>query len=140
MMLAACALYAGYTVALPGGPAVSGLTFFSAVALAAFVTALPGVAAEWASGTLVAPNATGWAIIAFVALGPSLAAQLSYMRGVALIGPNRAGVFVNLVPIFGALLAVLFVGETFRWDHALALLLVLGGIVVAERFGQAKPV
>ena len=135
LMLAACLLYAGYTVALPGRPRVSGLAFFSAMALAAFLTALPGVAVEWAAGTLAMPGLDGWALVAFVALGPSLAAQLSYLRGVALIGPNRAGVFVNLVPIFGALLSVLLVGEAFRWDHALALVLVLGGIVVAERFG-----
>jgi drug/metabolite transporter (DMT)-like permease len=50
------------------------------------------------------------------------------MRGVELIGPGRAGLFVNLVPILGALLAVLLLGEPFRAYHALALALVLGGI------------
>ena len=86
------------------------------------------------------PTAKGWAIVAFVAIGPSLVSQLSFMRGVELIGPNRAGVFVNLVPVFGAILAVLLVGEPFRWNDALALVLVLGGIVIAEgRFRRRSP-
>ncbi|KQP55173.1 hypothetical protein ASG40_09270 [Methylobacterium sp. Leaf399] len=136
LMLIACLLYAGYTVALPNRPAVSGLAFFTAMAVAAFLTSLPLLAVEWAAGHAVWPSAKGWAIVVFVALGPSLGSQLAFMRGVELIGPNRAGVFVNLVPVFGALLAVVLVGEPFRWHDGLALALVLGGIYIAERFGR----
>lgn len=136
LMLGACLLYAGYTVALADRPKMSGLTFFSAMALAALVTSLPALVLEQAAGRLIWPTPKGWAIVAFVALGPSLIAQLSFMRGVELIGPNRAGVFVNLVPIFGSGLAILVVGEPFQWYQAAALALVLGGIVIAERFGR----
>ena len=136
LIFIACLLYAGYTIALPRRPAVSGLTFFTAMALMAFGTSLPLLAIEVASGRVIWPGIEGWAIIAFVALGPSLAAQLFFMRGVALIGPNRAGLFVNLVPIFGAGLAVLVVGEPFGRNEALALALVLGGIFCAERLGR----
>ncbi len=138
LMLGACLLYAGYAVALGARPKVSGLTFFSAMALAAFLTSLPPLAAEWWLGHTVWPTPRGWLIVAFVALGPTLAAQLGFMRGVELIGPNRAGLFVNLVPIFGAGLAVLFLGEPFRWNDALALGLVLGGIAIAERLGRRR--
>ncbi|MGU3539409.1 DMT family transporter [Methylobacterium sp. A54F] len=136
LMLGACVLYAGYTVGLPSRPKVSALTFFSAMALAALLTSLPPLAIEWAAGRLIWPTPEGWLITVFVGLGPSLAAQLMFMHGVELIGPNRAGLFVNLVPIFGAGLAVLILGEPFRWNDALALGLVLGGIFVAERFGR----
>lgn len=138
-MLVACLFYAGYTVALPSRPNVSGLAFFAGLAVAALLTSLPLMAAEWFAGRLLWPTAKGWAIVVFVALGPSLASQLAFMRGVELIGPNRAGVFVNLVPIFGAGLAVLLVGEPFRTNDALALALVLGGIFIAERLGRRKP-
>jgi drug/metabolite transporter (DMT)-like permease len=73
-----------------------------------------------------------------VALGPSLIAQLSFMRGVELIGPGRAGIFVNLVPIFGALLSVVILGETFGFYHASALTLVIGGILLAEQRTHAQ--
>lgn len=138
LMLGACLLYAGYTVALPARPDVSGLAFFTAMAAAAFVTSLPPLAAEWALGRTIWPTLTGWLIVLYVALGPTLVSQLWFIRGVELIGPNRAGLFVNLVPIFGALLAVLLVGEPFGWNEALALALVIGGIAIAERF-RARP-
>jgi drug/metabolite transporter (DMT)-like permease len=69
----------------------------------------------------------------YAALLPSLIAQIFYMRGVELIGPGRAGVYVNLVPAFGALLAVVLLGESFARYHAVALVLVVVGIGVAER-------
>ncbi|KQP41491.1 hypothetical protein ASF49_17135 [Methylobacterium sp. Leaf104] len=138
LMLVACLLYAGYTVALARRPKVSGLSFFAAVALSALVTSLPPLYAEWALGHTIWPTAKGWAIVIFVALGPSLIAQLAFLRGVELIGPNRAGLFVNLVPIFGAGLAILLVGEPFRWHEGLALALVIGGIAIAERLGRRR--
>ena len=138
-MLVACLFYAGYTVALRGRPAVSGITFFAAMAAVAFLTSLPLAAMEWASGGLIWPTPAGWAIVVYVGLGPSLVSQLAYMQGVAAIGPNRAGMFVNLLPVFGAFLAVGLVGEPFRPDIAVALALVLGGILVAERLGRRRP-
>jgi drug/metabolite transporter (DMT)-like permease len=53
---------------------------------------------------------------------------------VELIGPGRAGVFVNLVPIFSSIFAVSYLGESFESYHGLALLLVFTGIFVFERF------
>jgi drug/metabolite transporter (DMT)-like permease len=133
LVFGACLLYAGYTVMLPMRPKVSALAFFAAMAVAAFVTSLPPLVVEWAAGHTIWPSAGGWAMIAFVGLGPSLLAQLCFMRGVETIGPNRAGLFVNLVPVFGAGLAVLLIGEPFGPMEAAALVLVLGGIACAER-------
>ncbi|MET0367943.1 MAG: DMT family transporter, partial [Methylobacterium sp.] len=132
LVFGACLLYAGYTVVLPMRPKVSALGFFGAMAIAAFVTSLPPLAVEWATGHSVWPSHEGWVMVAFVGLGPSLLSQLCFMRGVELIGPNRAGLFVHLVPIFGAGLAVLVIGEPFGPVQAAALALVLGGIACAE--------
>ncbi|GJD62547.1 DMT family transporter [Methylobacterium frigidaeris] len=138
LVLLACLFYAGYTIALPLRPAVPGLAFFAAMAIAAWATSVPLLLGEWASGRVLWPGAAGWALIAFTALGPSLVAQLAYMRGVETIGPNRAGLFNNLVPAFGAILAVGLVGEPFGLVEAAALALVLGGIAVAEMSGRRK--
>ena len=54
------------------------------------------------------------------------------MRGVELIGPARAGVFINFVPIFAPILAVLLLHETFHVYHAIALAMVLAGIWLSE--------
>jgi drug/metabolite transporter (DMT)-like permease len=132
-MLIACVFYAVYTVALKKRPAVSALGFFAFMAGAATITSLPLVAAEYVRGETLWPTAQGWALILFIALGPSLLAQLMFMRGVQLVGPVRSGIFINLVPVLGPLLAILVLGERFGWHHGVALLLVLGGIAVAER-------
>lgn len=133
LMLCGCLIYAAYTLGLRKRPAVSSLGLFTAFAIAALVTSLPLIAAEAAMGRLQWPTPTGWAIVAVVTVFPSLLAQLSFMHGVQLIGPNRAGIFVNLVPVFAAILAVVFLGEPFEFYHGLALVFVLGGIWIAER-------
>src|SRR5215207_9552543 len=131
-MLAACGLYAGYTVALRGRPAVPGLVFFAALAGVALLTSVPLMAYEVASGTVTWPTPRGWLIVLYVGLFPSFVSQVLFMRGVELIGPGRAGLFVNLVPTFGALLAVLILDEPFAAYYAVGLALVLGGIWLAE--------
>lgn len=133
LMILACALYAGYTVALRRRPAVSGLAMFSVLAVAALITSLPLPLIEAASGTLVWPSAVGWGVLAYVVIFPSFVAQICFLRAVDLVGPGRAGLFVNLVPIFAAGLGVVLLGERFELFHALALVFVLGGIWLAER-------
>jgi drug/metabolite transporter (DMT)-like permease len=133
MMVVGAVLYAGYTVGLRQRPNVSGISMLAAMALAAFVTSVPLMIWEILSGGFIWPNWRGLLVLAFVALGPAFIAQLTYMRGVELIGPGRAGVFVNLVPVFGAIMAVAILGEPFALYHVLALLLVVGGIAIAQK-------
>ena len=133
LMVAACALYAGYTVGLRKRPQVSSLSLLAVLAGAAFATSLPLTLAEAALGQFQWPTATGWIIVALVTLFPSFLAQLFFIQGVTLIGPGRAGIFVNLVPVFASVLAVAFLREPFEAFHALALGLVLGGIWLSER-------
>jgi drug/metabolite transporter (DMT)-like permease len=133
MMLGACALYAGYAVALRSVPASSSaLGFFFGLAVGAFVSSLPLVGLEAALGGLLAPTPRGWGILTYVALAPSFVCQVFFIRAVGLIGPQRAGLFINLVPVFGALAAVLVLGEAFGLHHALGLGLVMIGIVLSE--------
>ena len=67
-------------------------------------------------------------------LFPSLVSQICFVRGVELIGANRASAFMNLVPIFAAVMAVLILQEAFQLYHLVGLVLVLGGIALAERY------
>ena len=132
LMLAAVVLYAGYTIGLRERPRVSGLSLLAGMAVAAFLTSLPLMAWEIAAGGFIWPTAAGFATLIYVALGPAFSSQLFYMRGVELIGPGRAGVFVNLVPVFGAIMAVVLLGEPFAAYHVVALSLVVGGIAIAQ--------
>jgi len=133
LMIIACAFYAGYTVALKARPAMPGLVFFAGLALVAALVSVPFLIGEIMLGKAHIPTLKGFLILTYVAIGPSFLAQIFFMRAVELIGPGRAGLFANLVPVIGAVLAVGILGEPFGWYHGVALVLVLGGIFIAER-------
>ena len=132
-MLGATIAYAIYTIGLEERPPVSSLSFFTAMAGMAFLTSLPLLVAEAAMLPFHLPTAKGWVITLLVALFPSFLAQVFFIRGVELIGPGRAGVFVNLIPVFGATMAVAFLGEVFGWYQGVGLALVMAGIVLTQR-------
>ncbi|MCT8997978.1 DMT family transporter [Chelativorans intermedius] len=135
MMLAVLA-YGLYTVLLRFKPQIHWLSTIAVLAASALLASLPFLAWEHASGRLLLPDARGWAIVAYTALFPSILSQVFFIRGNELIGANRAGLFVNLVPIFGTLLSILILGETFQLHHAVAMALVFCGIWLAEYSGR----
>jgi drug/metabolite transporter (DMT)-like permease len=132
-MLIATMLYGTYTVMLKARPKVSALTFLAAAALMAFASSVPLVGYEMITGTAQWPDLKGWLLVGYIALFPSLLSQVFYIRGNELIGPARSSLFVNLVPVLGAGLSALVLGERVTPLDVLALVLVLGGIFIAER-------
>jgi drug/metabolite transporter (DMT)-like permease len=72
------------------------------------------------------------AALVFIALGPALLAYRCWGAGVTLAGPSAAGFFINLTPLFTALLSSAFLGETPHAYHALAFALIVGGIAVSS--------
>ncbi len=131
-LIVACLLYAFYTVGLRDRPSLSGTGFFTLLTLIAALTSVPLLAYEVVSGAFFWPSLQGWLVALWVAIFPSCLSQLFFLRGVDLIGPSRAGVFVNLVPIFAAILAVGLIDEPFGLFHAVALVLVLVGIWLTQ--------
>jgi len=136
LMILALLFYGGYTVALRYRPQISWQSTMLVLSASALVTSLPFAVWEVAAGSAVWPDAQGWALAAFTAIFPSILSQSFYIRGVSLIGSNRAGLFINLVPLFGTVLAIMFLGEAFYSYHAIAIVLVLGGIWIAEHSGR----
>ena len=133
IMLLASVFYALYTFGLRWRPKVHWMSFMWVISISAFIMTIPFASWELSRSSFELPSYPGWLILIYVVIFPTVISQLAYARGVELIGSNRAGLFINLVPIFGSLLAVLIVGERFQWFHAAGLVLVLGGIALAER-------
>ncbi|MBC7434602.1 MAG: DMT family transporter [Bdellovibrionales bacterium] len=73
------------------------------------------------------------AALLFVAVGPAIVAYRCYGMGVLRVGPNVAAFFVNLTPLFAALMSSVLLGEAPHTYHALAFVLIVGGIVVSSR-------
>jgi len=89
---------------------------------------------EWALG--LGRLAVSWSVavaLAFIALFPAVLAYRAWGAGVARAGPSVAGFFINLTPLFAAVLSGVFLGEPPRAYHALAFVMIVGGIVVSSR-------
>ena len=71
------------------------------------------------------------AALVFIALGPAILAYRAWGTGVQRAGPNVAAFFLNLTPLFAALMSTAFLGEAQHWYHAAAFALIVAGIVVS---------
>ena len=72
------------------------------------------------------------AIIGYVAVFASIAAFFSWNKGVSIIGPNRASLFLHLIPVFSAIWAVSFLNEKFAFFHVIGVLFILSGIILSN--------
>ncbi len=133
LMLLAIVAYGGYTIAIRYMPKLHWQSMMIALSMGALASATVFAVVEWLAGYTQWPDRQGWIVIAYTAVFPSILSQTFYIIGNRMIGGNRAGLFVNLVPIFGTGLSVLLLAERFHFFHAIALALVFGGIWLAER-------
>lgn len=133
IMLIASIFYAAYTFGLRWRPDIHWMSFMWVIAASAFIMTVPFAGWELSQGEFEMPGWEGWMVVFYVVIFPTIVSQLSWARGVELVGSNRAGLFINLVPIFGSVLAVLIIGEQFEWYHLAGLLFVLSGIALSER-------
>lgn len=138
LMLVAVGCWSLYSVLLRKRPQVAPLSFLAATIALGLLMIAPFYAAELARGARIVPEAGAFAAIAYVGLFPSLIAYAFFNRGVELIGSAAAGQFLNLMPVFGALLAMAFLGERLAWYHGLGIALIAAGIWLSTR-ARAEP-
>lgn len=130
--LIAVGAYGVYTVALRYRPALDWRSTMVAMGFAAMLVAWPLAIFEQVRIGGQFPDLRGFAAAGYTAIFPSILAQVFYMRGVEMIGSNRAGLFINLVPVFGTVLAIVVLRERLHLFHAVAMSLVIVGIALAE--------
>ncbi len=131
-ILAALVVWGLYSVLLkfkPKALSAVGLTFFIAVMGAGFI--LPLHLWEVARGMTVPWTAAGIGSVLYTGIFASVVALLSYNAAVARIGPSRAVFFLHLMPVFGAGLAVVFLGERLEAFHLIGFPIALGGVLFA---------
>jgi len=143
ILLAAMMQWALYTLALKWRPqGISALAFLCTCAIIGLVAMLPAYAWELAAGKSIQWSLPVAGALFYVGLFPSLLGYIFWNRGVHEVGPNIAGLFVHLMPVFGSVLAWLFLDERLYWFHVWGIALILCGIFLATRRGallQAAP-
>jgi drug/metabolite transporter (DMT)-like permease len=132
-MLAAVPTWAGYSVLLrrrprgmPERTLLTTSTVFGLLWMMPLIVASPRtmIGVEW-----TIPVIAG---VAYVGLGASVVAYLCWNRGVALVGPSRAGSYLHLMPVFAPVLAFLLLGEALHGYHAIGAVLVFSGIALTQ--------
>lgn len=138
-VLAAVLSWAVYTILLARRPAgVDPLALLAALVLVGVLWVAPWYALEIARGRRVRLDGPTVATIGYVAAFASVAAYALWNAGVARVGASRAGIFLHLMPAFGSVLAIVFLGERFRAFHAAGIALILVGVWLAGMAGR-KP-
>jgi drug/metabolite transporter (DMT)-like permease len=126
-------LWSVYSASLRWRPKIHPLSFMFTFALISGIAMLPAFAWEYSTGFRLQPTVLTFSAIAFVTIFSTITAFVFWARGVELIGPNRAGVFLHLIPIFSALLTGALLGEPLMGYHVLGFALILAGVWCAAR-------
>ena len=138
LVFVAVICYAAYSVLLRRRPFVHPLSFVAVTFITGSLMLLPFYLWEMLGGRHAEPSSALLLAIGYVAIFPSLVSYLCYNRGVERVGANRAGLFIHLMPVFGSLMALIFLGESLRWFHGLGILLIAGGIFLATRNAESS--
>lgn len=133
LMLIAVAAYALYSALLRRKPDVDPLSFLAATCALSILVLAPAYVTEHLAGYEVRADGPTLAALVYVAIFPSVLAYLFFNRGVEIMGANKAGQFMNLMPAFGAFLSVVFLGEGLQMFHFVGLLLIATGIGISSR-------
>jgi drug/metabolite transporter (DMT)-like permease len=136
--LIAMVSYAFYAALLRKRPPIHFLSFLAFTIVAGAIMLLPATLGEFLYGRRIAPSPAVFAVLAYVVVFPSVIAYICFNRGVELIGANRAGPFFHLIPVFGSVIAILFLGERPQIFHAIGYTLIVAGIFVAQA-GARRP-
>ncbi len=71
--------------------------------------------------------------LSYVVLFPGLASFICWIKGIAIIGPNRSGIFLHLMPIFSTVLAIIIFKEKFMTFHLFGAILIITGIFLSSK-------
>jgi drug/metabolite transporter (DMT)-like permease len=127
------AVWGVYSAFLRLRPTIHWTSFMFAFALIGALGTLPFAIHEHLQGIRFQPTLTTFLAIAYVSIFPSLVSYVSWNKGVELIGPNRAGALLHLIPLYSAILAGIFLGERLGSFHVIGFGLILSGVTLAAR-------
>jgi drug/metabolite transporter (DMT)-like permease len=139
VMLCACFFYSGFTLGLKNKPVIDPIVLMTYFSLSALIFSFPLLITEYYLGLTQAPaTGTAWLTILYIAFVPSFLAQVFFIRGVELVGASKAGLFINFLPIFAAILGVLLLGERLYVYHLISLFIVLIGVYLFMVIGDKE--
>jgi drug/metabolite transporter (DMT)-like permease len=118
-------------------PAIHDLSFLAFTFACGSACLVPPLILELIFRPVMQIDVTNLLSLLYVAIFPSTIAYLCYNRSVQLIGANRTAPFFHVIPVFGSVMAIVFLGERPQAFHFIGFALVLTGVFVASRKSSA---
>ena len=112
---------------------VSQLSLLQTIITAGLIFLLPAYLVELSLGYKTSINLPFVLTLTYVVIFPGLASFIFWIKGISIIGSNRSGIFLHLMPIFSTIMAILIFGEKFMIYHLIGAVLIITGIILSSR-------
>ena len=112
---------------------ISQLALLQVVIILGLIFLIPIYFIEMNLGHLIVLELPFYLTLSYVVIFPGLLAFFFWIKGISIIGANRAGVFLHLMPIFGAIMAMIIFDEKFMYYHLLGAIFILTGITLSNK-------
>ena len=112
---------------------ISQLALLEIIIICGFIFLVPIYFIEMSFGNKIVLGLPFILTLGYVVLFPGIFAFLFWIKGIDIIGANRSGVFLHLMTIFGALMAILILGEKFMFYHFLGAIFIIAGITLSNK-------
>ena len=112
---------------------ISQITLLEVVIITGLIFLIPIYVLEMNFGNQIVIGKPFMLTLTYVVLFPGLASFFFWIKGIAIIGANRAGVFLHLMPVFGSIMAIILFDEKFMFYHLLGAIFIIGGITLSNK-------
>ena len=112
---------------------ISQVSLLEVVIICGLTFLIPIYFIEMSMGNKIILGKPFYLILGYVVIFPGLAAFFFWIKGISIIGANRAGIFLHLMPIMGAIMAMLIFDEKFMFYHILGAIFIIAGITISNK-------
>ena len=112
---------------------ISQITLLQVVIICGLVFLIPIYFIEMSMGYFIKLGKPFYLTLTYVVIFPGIASFFFWIKGISIIGANRAGVFLHLMPIFGAIMAMIIFDEKFMFYHFLGAIFIILGITLSNK-------
>ncbi len=109
------------------------LTLVHVICTFGLICVFPQFLYEFSQGQLIKIDINLFYILIFLALFPSIGSYYCWAGAVSIIGANRAGIFLSLIPLFSTFFAIIFFNEKFEFYHLIGSILIMLGLLLSNK-------
>ncbi len=112
---------------------ISQITLLEVVIITGLIFLIPIYILEILFGNKIILGKPFILTLSYVVIFPGLASFFFWIKGIGIIGANRAGVFLHLMPVFGSVMAIFLFNEKFMFYHLLGAIFIIAGITLSNK-------